>query len=64
MSAVAVTVFEIDASANTVSGVMSLGSSTFVTPNPFIVTCPFFTMPNATPGMPYSAIFWVMSAEI
>ena len=62
MMAVAVTVFEIDARRNTVSGVTGCGSSTLVTPNPRTVVCPFLTMPNATPGTPYSAIFFVTSA--
>jgi len=64
MIAVAVTVFEIDAIGNTVSGVIGCGSSTLVTPNPRRCVAPFFATPSATPGTLYSAIFCVTSAAI
>jgi hypothetical protein len=62
MIAVVANVFEIDAMGKMVSGPIGCGYSTLVTPNPRIMTWPFLTMPTATPGTLYSAIFFVTRA--
>ena len=50
ITAVVVTVFEIDASGKTVSSVIDNGLSTFVTPKPRIISRSSRTTPKATPG--------------
>ena len=52
MIAVAVTVFEIDATGKIVSGVTACGLSMLVTPKPRTMNWPLFQTPNATPGTP------------
>src|SRR2546428_5567026 len=62
ITAVVVTVLEIDASGKTVSAVIGCGSSRFVTPKPRMVARPSRSTPMATPGTRCSRIFAVTSS--
>src|SRR5439155_12658225 len=62
ITAVVVTVFEIEASGKTVRASTGCASLTLRTPKPRIVAWPLFSTPSATPGTLYSRIFAVTRA--